>query len=98
MYAARKREGAMGPALEELAEVGKKLKLALDLARRTQPDTVGHRAAWSHAEAATSALMSMISESTRAAPILEAAAFRIRRIGAGPSERDERKAAEKARR
>jgi len=98
MYAARKREGAMGPALEELAEVGKKLKLALDLARKTQPDTVGHRAAWSHAQAATSALMSMISESTRAAPIVEAAAFRIRRIGSVPSEREGRKAAEKLRR
>jgi hypothetical protein len=98
MYAARKREGVMGPALEELAEVGKKLKVALDLARRTDPDTVGHRAAWTHAENATSALMKMITVSTPAAPIVEAAAVRIRRLGRQPpSERDEKRLAAKSR-
>lgn len=98
MYAARKREGVPLPVLAELADIGKKLKLALDLARRTEPDTVGHRAAWTHAETATSALMAMISVSTPAAPIVEAAAVRIRRIGPrGPTEREEKRAAAKTR-
>ena len=84
--------------LAELAAIGKKLKLALELARKTGPDTVGHRAAWSHAEAATSALVAMISVSTLAAPIVEAAAVRIRRFGPQPpSDRAGRRAAAKIR-
>jgi hypothetical protein len=98
MYAAAKREGAGTPRLLELSEVGKRLKLALDLARRTPPESVGHRAAWSHAEAATGALMKMVSATTPAAPIVEAAVIRLRRLEPMESEREARKAAEKTRR
>jgi hypothetical protein len=77
MYAARKREGKLDQ-LKELAEVGAKLKMALDLAGRTQPDTVGHRAAWGHADEACSRLMRLITIETPLAPVAEAAAVRVR--------------------
>jgi hypothetical protein len=95
----RKRDGSASvPELAKLADIGKRLKLALDIGRKTEPDTVGHRAAWTHAEEATSALVAMISVSTPAAPIVEAAAFRVRRFGRQPpSERDGRRAAAKIR-
>jgi len=97
MYAAGKRESATEPRLTELVEVGKKLALALRLASKTNPDTVGHRAAWDHAEDATSRLTRMISATTPAAPIIEAAAVRIRRIGPPPTKGDERRAATRRR-
>lgn len=45
---------SQGPIeLEELRDIGKELAAALKLAKSTQPNTIGHRAAWSRAEAAT---------------------------------------------
>jgi hypothetical protein len=85
MYAAAKRQGASAD-VEELAEIGKKLKLALDLAKKAGPDSIGHRAAWDHAEVACSRLIRLISATTPAAPIVEAATVRIRRFGSYVSE------------
>ena len=99
MFAAWKRDaGTSKPDLDELAAVGKQLRDALALARRTEPDTIGHRAAWDKAEDACSRLCRLISVSTPIAPTIEAAAVRIRRIGPKPSQRDERRTAEKSRR
>jgi hypothetical protein len=96
MYAAKKREGIFD-VLPELEAIGKKLALALKLGRG-DPDTIGHRAAWGHAEEATSRLMKLITVSTLAAPIVEAAAIRVRRIGRqSPSEREEKREARKGR-
>lgn len=92
MYGAAKRRSSPEPELVELAAIGAKLKLALDLARRTGPDTVGHRAAWEHAEDATSRLVSLISVGTPAAPIIEAAALRVRRLHRPPTASDEKRA------
>jgi hypothetical protein len=82
MYAARKREGMLD-ALPELAEIGKKLALARKLGR-TDRESVGHKAAWAHAEDATSRLMRLISIETRLAPTLEAAVIRIREAKTEP--------------
>jgi hypothetical protein len=96
MYAARQREGAL-VALPELAEIGQKLKLALKLGQG-DPETMGHRAAWTHAEEATGRLMKLITAATLAAPIVEAAAVRLRRLGPQPApEREEKRAAAKRR-
>jgi len=49
LYAMR-RDAAAGEAeLAQLAEAGKHFSTALELSK-TEPDTVGHRAAWSWAE------------------------------------------------
>ena len=98
LFAARKREYAPRAELDELAAIGAKLNLALDLARKSAPDTVGHRAAWDHAEVATERLTRVISVSMAAAPLVEAAVFRVRRIYPRPRDADERKIAERTRR
>jgi hypothetical protein len=98
LFAARKREFAPKLELDELAEIGAKLKRALDLGRKTEPDTVGHRSAWDQADVATERLMRVISISMAAAPLVEAAVLRVRRIRPTPREADERKIAERTRR
>lgn len=98
LYAARKREFASRTSLEELAVIGKELMNALRLAQKSGPDTLAHRAAWVQAEDACSRLMRMISRDP-AAVVVEAAVVRVRRIGPRPpSEREERRSAEKSRR
>jgi hypothetical protein len=98
LFAARKREFATKAELDELAAIGAKLKTALDLARKAPADTVGHRAAWDHAEVATERLVRIIAISMTAAPLVEAAISRVRRIYPKPREADERKIAERTRR
>jgi hypothetical protein len=98
LYAARKREFASKHDLDELAAIGKELSNALRLAKKSGPDTLGHRAAWLQAEDACSRLMRLISLETPAAIVIEAAVVRIRRIAPRtPSEREERRAAAKIR-
>jgi len=98
LYAACKREFASKRDLEELADIGKRLANALRLAKKSGPDTLGHRAAWREAEDACSRLMRALSLETPAAAVVEAAVVRIRRIGPRPpSEREERRAAAKIR-
>jgi len=96
MYAAKSRELAPNPVLAELAAIGEKLKHALELGR-SSPGSLGHKAAWAHAEEATSRLMQLISVDLPLAPTVEAAVIRVRRIELGPNERDERRAAAKIR-
>jgi hypothetical protein len=96
MYAAKARELAPVPVLNELAAIGEKLKLALKLGK-SSPDSIGHKAAWNHAEEATARLMKLISIDLPLAPTVEAAVIRIRRVELGPNERNERRAAAKIR-
>jgi hypothetical protein len=97
MYAARKRDGAPDPELQELVEIGKKLKHSLELARRAGPNTLGHRAAWACAEEATSRLVRLVGFATPAAVLVEAAAIRVRRIGPRPYPSDEKREAQRKR-
>jgi hypothetical protein len=79
MYAARRRDGGSRLELTELEEIGRKLKTALDLASKSPEDSIGYRAARSHAEDAASRLMALISLDMRLAPTVEAAVIRMRR-------------------
>lgn len=100
-YASAKNDHGVGrPQLRELAEIGRLLRLAVDLAQKTRPDTIGHRASWEHAEEATRRLMALVMElPVPAGPIVEAAVIRFRkRPQQKPSEREERRAAERTRR
>jgi len=96
MYAAKARELAPQPVLDELRAIGEKLKHALKLGR-SAPDSIGHKAAWAHAEDASARLMKLIHLELRLAPTVEAAVIRIRRVELGPNEREERRAANKIR-
>lgn len=97
MYAARKRDGAPEPELAELVAIGKKLKHAMDLARRSEPNTLGHRAAWVQAEEATSSLARLVGMSTPAAVLVEAAAIRVRQIRPRARLSDEKREAQRKR-
>lgn len=77
LYAAWKSSG-MGPVeLEELAGIGRDLCAALELAQKTRPDTVGHRAAWSRAELATQRLGHLVSLLEPLRPTIAAASQRV---------------------
>jgi hypothetical protein len=89
LYVAWQAQG-MGPVeLDELAQVGRDLRAALELARRTKPDTVGHRAAWSRADEATRRLGHLVSALEPLRPTIEAASRRVC-AGTGSRELDER--------
>jgi hypothetical protein len=64
--------------LDHLEEIGKKFGRALDLSRG-DPDTMGHRAAWSWAEQATQALGEFVGDEMQLGPVLQATAKRLRR-------------------
>ena len=97
MFLAAKQDPAYMYQLDELTEIGRKLRLAFDLARKCPPDTVGHRAAWGHAEAATERLMKLMTTTALLFPVVEASVVRFRRTPPKPSERDERKVAARKR-
>jgi len=59
LYATRKAEGAAPEELAKLAGAGALLVDALELSR-TEPDTVGHRAAWAKAERATALVLDVL--------------------------------------
>jgi hypothetical protein len=91
MYAAAKESRASRTELARIAEVGRRLSDAIDLAVSTRPGTVGHRAAWQQAEDATRRVGDLVDALTPAEPLVIAARGRV--TGARASlrkKRDER--------
>src|SRR6187401_2080016 len=68
---ARKPDAMQPSRLARLEEIGKQLRLALDLSRG-QPDTMGHRAAWGWADKATTALGEIVGAHLPVADVLRA--------------------------
>lgn len=60
LYAVRRDAGASEGELARLTEAGKHFAQALELSK-TEPDTVGHRAAWSWANKGLAALADAIA-------------------------------------
>jgi hypothetical protein len=85
MYAADKHAGASQANLDDLVQIGKILAKALELAERTHPDTVGHRATWTRAEGATARLMRLLTLEASAGPLVRAAAARLTAATRGAS-------------
>lgn len=79
IFAARKTAGAQKRELDRTAAVGESLRMALELATESSPNTVGMRAAWSRAEGATRDAGDLVKLTDEARPIVEAAARRMRR-------------------
>ncbi|MEI9949469.1 MAG: hypothetical protein WDO74_10920 [Pseudomonadota bacterium] len=75
LYATRKAEGAGSEELAKLEGAGKELVAALELSK-TEPDTNGHRAAWSKANRGTAALLEVLvsCDDSLAKPVLAWAA------------------------
>ncbi|MFZ5896865.1 MAG: hypothetical protein ACOY0T_37760 [Myxococcota bacterium] len=91
--------------LEQLAHAGRELRAAYQLAKKSQPGTLGHRAAWSRAEEATRLLGHLVGEIEPLHPVIEAATQRALRTGpkaaarsAAMDERASRKHHERTRR
>jgi hypothetical protein len=86
--------------LEELTAIGKKLNTALELAGAT-PGSMGHRAAWQHAEDALERLSHLIGSEERTQTLLKAVGFeleqRARSVPPTPAQ-GEREAKRRARR
>lgn len=63
--------------LTRLHEIGHMLRQALELSRE-EPDTTGHRAAWSWAEKGTGALGELVGSTDHLlAPVVQAAAHKL---------------------
>jgi hypothetical protein len=60
LYATRKAAGAGPEELAKLEGAGKEFVMALELSGKTEPDTNGHRAAWSKADRGTAALLDLL--------------------------------------
>lgn len=66
--------------LRELEAIGRELRTALEMARKTpDPDTLGHRAAWNRAERATQRLIELVDDFVPARPAILASAAKVRR-------------------
>jgi hypothetical protein len=83
LYSAWKKERVGPIELEELAAVGRDLSAALQLARKTSPGTLGHRAAWSRAEDAAARLGHLVGTLEPLHRILAAATERALASQAG---------------
>jgi hypothetical protein len=66
-----------GQRLAQLEEIGTQLRRALELSIG-EPDTMGHRAAWGWAEQATKALGDFVGDSMPLAPLITAAAAKLK--------------------
>jgi len=80
MYADGVQSHASPVLLEELRNIGESLRIALDMASKTEPNTVGHRAAWSRAEQATKELGALVGKHTSLESTVRTAGERV--IGA----------------
>jgi hypothetical protein len=98
LYTAWRTNGAGPIELDELTGIGRELRAAFELARRTKPDTLGHRAAWSRAEAAARRLGHLVGELESLRPTVTAATKRISGQPPPPTIFDEREAKRRAER
>jgi len=79
LYAAwRVHRPATENQLGELRAIGQDLRKALELASRSEPDTVGHRAAWGKAERAMKKLIELVNEHDRLRPPIDAIVRKVR--------------------
>jgi hypothetical protein len=99
LYAAAKAEDAGRRHLEEIATAGRELRRALDLAERTPPGSMGHRAAWTWASRGYERLVAQLSLTTALLPVVEAAAARAGvRLPKAAGDRDDERRAQRVRR
>src|SRR5690349_21156353 len=98
LFAAWTASGEGPIELEELRGIGLDLAAAYEMARKTEPNTIGHRAAWSRAEAATARLGHLVGTPEPLSPTVAAATKRVVGAPAVISAQSEREAKRLARR
>lgn len=77
MYAAERAGRQDVLRLRRIRRVAERLSLARELAMEHDPATLGHAAAWRHAEQATTELGELVDLTTPLEPTLEAASKRV---------------------
>lgn len=77
MYAAAKLAEAGRNELLRIERVGRDLSAALELARRSEPGTIGYSAAWKRAEDAAMRAADLVDALTPAEPLVHAARARV---------------------
>jgi hypothetical protein len=82
LYADWCASGAGPIELEELRAIGESLNVALGLAAKTQPNTMGHRTAWARAEDATRQLGALVGKHSSLVSAVRTASARV--VGAPP--------------
>jgi hypothetical protein len=82
MYADWSASGAGPIELEELRAIGESLNVALGLATKTKPNTMGHRTAWVRAEEATRQLGALVGQHSSLGSAVRTASARV--VGAPP--------------
>jgi hypothetical protein len=82
LWAKEQASGGHPIKLQEIADVGKSLRVALDLAVKCEPDTMGHRAAWDRADNAVEALGALLKDE-QALPLLQTVSRRMLKIRQG---------------
>ena len=68
--------------LQEIADIGKSLRVALDMAAKCPPESMGMRASWDRADKAVEALGALLKDE-RALPLLETVSRRMLKIRQG---------------
>ena len=97
MYAAARADGAGERRLANLRDIGRELRVAIDLAIEASPGTLGHAAAWDRAEQATRRLTELIDCTTPLEPAVNAAAARLGAPRAGSTAREQLRRARNSR-
>lgn len=82
MYADWCASGAGPVELEELRAIGDSLHIALNLACKTKPNTMGQRTAWARAEEATRQLGALVGKHSSLESTVRTASARV--VGAPP--------------
>lgn len=98
VYRGSRAAGDGADRLEELTAIGQKLKTALELAQ-AKPGTMGHRAAWKHAEEALERLARVIGADEKTLTLLAVVGdeFGRRSTGVQSAALSEREAKRRAR-
>jgi hypothetical protein len=81
-----RKAGGSERRLKQIANAAGKLRIAIEMAKKYDPGTLGHSAAWRHAEAAVLMIGELVSVMTALEPVVRAAGERVR----GPRRRPRR--------
>lgn len=87
MYAAERAGRHDVQRLRRIQRVAERLRLAQELALEHEPETLGHAAAWRHAEHATRELGELVDLTTPLEPTLEAASRRVTELSRSDARR-----------
>src|SRR5690606_9579101 len=91
MYAVTRQQDGGERSLQRIAQLGRELRVAIELAGRHPPGSLGFTAAWERAESAVQQLGNLVDCTTPLEPALKLAGERVTRSARHKSERELRR-------